>query len=306
MNAPKQLLAAAITLALTGAVNAQGPVRNDAGALDAPGPRAAGPTSTGSTQAGTVPPAQSLDTVSNGPTAQGGMGPPEAGFGGMGPGGMGPGGMGPGGMGPGGMGPGGYIGPGQPPMSSGPPRPLRRRDVSWVYIDRPKPRKVGVHDIITVVVDEKSEVTQNTRFNRTRNAIYTAELREWLRINNTGDLDVAAQNSPGINGTLQSRLQSMGQGLSTEGMKYRIAATVVDILPNGTLILEAHKSIRTNTEVWDYSLTGRIRSEDVAGNNEVRSENIADLMISKSEQGKIYDSTKRGWLQRFYDFWLPF
>ena len=222
------------------------------------------------------------------------------------PGGMGPGGMGPGGTGPDVTGQGGYISPGQPPMSAGPPKPLRRRDVSWVYMAGPRPRKVGVHDIITVVVDEKSEVTQNSRFNRTRNAIYTAELAEWLRINSSGNLDVAAKSTPGVNGTLQSRLQSLGQGLSSEGMKYRIAATVVDILPNGTLILEAHKSIRTNTEVWEYSLTGRIRSQDVAGNNEVRSENIADLMISKSEQGKIYDSTKRGFLQRFYDFWLPF
>lgn len=281
MTAPKKLLAAAITLALTGAANAQGPMRAAPSTADAPG----------SMPAGTVPMPQTLEAVQNGS---------------MNAGGSGPNGIGQGGMSPPGIGQGGYITSEQPPLSGGAPRPLRRRDVSWVYIDRPRPKRVGVHDIITVVVDEKSEVTQNSRFNRTRNAIYTAQLSEWLRINSKGDLDVAASNVPGINGTLQSRLQSMGQGLSTEGMKYRIAATVVDILPNGTLILEAHKSIRTNTEVWDYSLTGRIRSQDVAGNNEVRSENIADLMISKSEQGKIYDSTKRGFVQRFYDFFLPY
>jgi len=196
--------------------------------------------------------------------------------------------------------------PGQFPPGQIPGRPLRRRDLSWIYIDRPKPRKVGVHDIITVVVDEKSEVTQNSRFNRQRNAVYTAQLREWLRINSTGDLDVAATNSPGVNGQLRSQLQSYGQGLSQEGMKYRIAATVVDILPNGTLILEAHKSIRSNSELWEYSLTGRIRSQDVSGNNTVNSENVADLIIAKREHGKIQDSTKRGWLQRFYDLFLPF
>jgi flagellar L-ring protein precursor FlgH len=165
---------------------------------------------------------------------------------------------------------------------------------------------VGVHDIITVIVDEKSEVTQNSRFNRQRNAVYVAQLREWLRINSDGNLDVAATNSPGVNGQLRSQLQSYGQGLSQEGMKYRIAATVVDILPNGTLILEAHKSIRSNSELWEYSLTGRIRSQDVSGNNTVNSENVADLIISKREHGKIQDSTKRGWLQRAYDLFLPF
>ena len=187
-----------------------------------------------------------------------------------------------------------------------PPRALRRRDLSWIYIDRPRPRKVGVHDIITVIVDEKSEVTQNSRFNRQRNIIFNGLLREWIRINSKGNLDVAAAEAPGIQSQLQSQMQSYGQGLSTEGMKYRIAATVVDILPNGTLILEAHKSIRTNTEVWEYTLNGRIRTQDVAGNNTVNSENIADLTITKIESGKIKDSTKRGWITRLYDFLLPF
>jgi flagellar L-ring protein precursor FlgH len=259
-------------LALTGTASAQNPLQDAAAA--------SGSNAQGAFSQGAVPPSTAIDVPAGGMTGPDGM--PQ---------------------------PGGYAGPGQLPLPAGngrPLGPLRRRDVSWIHIERPKPRKVGVHDIITVIVDEKSEVTQNSRFNRTRNAVYTAQLKEWLRINSTGDLDVAAGNAPGINGQLRSQLQSMGQGLSQEGMKYRIAATVVDILPNGTLILEAHKSIRSNTEVWEYSLTGRIRSQDVGGNNSVNSENIADLIISKREQGKIQDSTKRGWLQGFYDFLLPF
>ncbi|HLJ12167.1 MAG TPA: flagellar basal body L-ring protein FlgH [Planctomycetaceae bacterium] len=192
------------------------------------------------------------------------------------------------------------------PPGAFPPRPLRRRDLSWIYIDRPRPRKVAVHDIITVVVDEKSESTQNSRFNRQRNSIFTAQLREWLRINSNGDLDVAAGNAPGINAQLRSQMQSFGTGLTQEGLKYRIAATIVDILPNGTLILEAHKSIRTDDAIWEYSLTGRIRTQDVAGNNTVLSENIADMNIIRRLHGKIPDSTKRGIITKLYDWFLPF
>jgi flagellar L-ring protein precursor FlgH len=185
-----------------------------------------------------------------------------------------------------------------------PPRPLRRRDLSWIYIDRPRPRKIGVHDIITVIVDEKSESTQNTRFNRQRNIIFNALLREWIRIDSKGNLNTAAPEAPGIQSQLQSQMQSYGQGLSQEGLKYRIAATVVDILPNGTLILEARKSILTNDALWAYSLTGRIRTQDVAGNNTVHSENVADLKITKCENGKIPDSTKRGFLTKIYDWFI--
>src|SRR5260370_672317 len=81
------------------------------------------------------------------------------------------------------------VGPPLPALPPGPipPRPLRRRDLSWIYIDRPRPRKVGVHDIITVIVDEKSESTQNSRFNRQRNTIFNAQLREWIRLNSQGN-----------------------------------------------------------------------------------------------------------------------
>jgi flagellar L-ring protein FlgH len=186
-------------------------------------------------------------------------------------------------------------------------RPLRRRDVSWTYIDRPpRPRKLGIHDIVTVIVDEKAEVLQNSRFNRQRNATLKAELKEFVKLGKDFTLDNAASNGPAIDAQLRSQLQSTGQGLSQEGMKYRIAATVVDVLPNGTLVLEARKSIRTNGELWESALTGRIRSQDVRADNTVHSENIADMNISKTEHGKIQDSTKRGFLLRTYDFLLPF
>jgi flagellar L-ring protein precursor FlgH len=200
--------------------------------------------------------------------------------------------------------------PGTAELLHGPPplaeRPLRRRDVSWIHIDRPRPKRVGVHDIVTVIVDEKSEVTQNSRFNRQRNLLFKAQLKEFIRLNEDFILKNAAQNSPTIDAQLRSQLQSFGQGLSQEGMKYRIAATVVDVLPNGTLILEAHKSIRTNGELWEYSLTGRIRTQDIQANNTVQSENVADLSITKREHGKIHDSTKRGAFMALYDFLLPF
>lgn len=183
------------------------------------------------------------------------------------------------------------------------PMPLRN---SWIWIDNPPLRKVRVHDIITVVVDEKSEVTQDSRFNRQRNAILKAQLREFIRIDDMFRLKPAAKDSPTIDTQLRSQLNSFGVANSREGMKYRIAATVVDVLPNGTLILEARKTIQTNSEVWEYSLTGRIRSEDVQANNTVLSENVADLAIAKNETGKIKDSTKRGHLLKLYDALLPF
>jgi flagellar L-ring protein precursor FlgH len=91
-----------------------------------------------------------------------------------------------------------------------------------------------------------------------------------------------------------------------EEVLYRIAATVVDVLPNGNLVLEAQKEIQTNREVWTYTLTGTIRSQDINRDNTALSENIANLQIKKTQSGKVYDSTKRPWGTRLYDMFFPF
>lgn len=186
------------------------------------------------------------------------------------------------------------------------PKPPLIRDYSLIYVPAPEPIVVKVHDIISILVDEKSSVTVDSRFNRNRTETLKAELKEFMRINEMGNLAPAALNSPKIDAQLQGRLQSTGQLADREGIQYRIAAIVVDIRPNGNLILEARKSIRTNRDVWEYRLTGEIRSKDVNRDNTALSENIANLNIEKHQRGKVYQSTKRPWGVVLYDWFFPF
>lgn len=195
---------------------------------------------------------------------------------------------------------------GQGDLYSYSPKPPLIKDYSLIYVPPLEPIVVKVHDIITILVDEKSSVTVDSRYNRNRTAILKAELKEFLRINEMGNLAPAALNSPKIDAQLQGRLQSTGQLADREGIQYRIAAIVVDIRPNGNLILEARKSIRTNRDIWEYRLTGEIRSKDVNRDNTALSENVANLDIVKHQRGKVYASTKRPWGVILYDWIFPF
>ena len=91
-----------------------------------------------------------------------------------------------------------------------------------------------------------------------------------------------------------------------EGIKYRIAATVVDAMPNGVLQLEAKKKIQTQDDISEYTLTGELRASDVGPDNTASSENIASLNIVKNQGGRVYDATKRNWGYRLYDLLSPF
>ena len=182
----------------------------------------------------------------------------------------------------------------------------RIRDYSWIYIDPPEPAEIKLHDIVTIIVDEKSEVIMNSKFNRQRRSVLKAELKEFVRLGETGNLAPAALNGPTIDAQLQGQLNSTGQLTDQEGIKYRIAATVVDVLPNGVLQLEARKTIQTQDDVSEYTLTGELRATDVNPDNTASSENIASLNIVKQQKGRVYDATKRNWGYRLYDLLSPF
>lgn len=181
------------------------------------------------------------------------------------------------------------------------------RDLSLIFVDAPPPPpEIKVHDIIMIEVDEKAEVIVNSRFNRQRNGAYTAALRQFIRFGENGDLENASTNAPTIQATLQNRLQALGTATDSEGITYKIGATVVDILPNGTLVLEARKTIRSNQDFFEYRLTGTVAASAVTSNRTVRTERFANLNIVRSQKGKIFDSTKVNWGTRILDIVSPF
>jgi len=185
-----------------------------------------------------------------------------------------------------------------------PPRNRTLKNYSWIEpLER---RALMVEDIVTVEVDEKAEMTANARFNRNKTATLKAELKEFLRINESGNLGNAADNQPTIDANLNGRLQQQGQLTEQEGVRYRIAAKVTEVLPNGNVILEGRKEMRTGRDVWIYRLSGEIHSDKITRAGTCRTENIYNLMIYKDPKGKVSDSTKRPWGTRLYDLIFPF
>lgn len=90
-----------------------------------------------------------------------------------------------------------------------------------------------------------------------------------------------------------------------EKTTYKVAATVVDVLPNGTLILEAQRLIRTDRDVVELRLSGRIPRDKIAENRSARTEDIAELRIERRLH-KADDRSLSDWKERFLEAVLPF
>jgi flagellar L-ring protein precursor FlgH len=190
------------------------------------------------------------------------------------------------------------------------PNGLTLENSSFMFQQLPPesiPRQLKEHDIITIIVDYRSRFLSegNGQARKTQNI--QAILQEWVRLDN-GDLKPALMNDgePGIAAQNNSQNRSQSDLELRDTMSFRIAAEIVDIQPNGNLVIEAHQTLRNNEERWRISLTGIVRRESIQPDRTVSSDAIYDLNIDKEEIGQVRDGYARGWLLKWYDKYKPF
>lgn len=172
----------------------------------------------------------------------------------------------------------------------------------------PAPRAIRVHDVVSIRVEELARTQIDGEMQSRKNANYNAIINDWIRFNGftKAEKTQASGEDPQVQGQIQQTFRAEGDLETTQRLTFNISATVVDTFENGTVLLEAHKEIRINDEIWLESLTGRVRQEDIGPDNVVLSTAISDLKIVKNEGGHVRDSYKRGWLHRFLDSVTPF
>jgi flagellar L-ring protein FlgH len=179
-------------------------------------------------------------------------------------------------------------------------RTLTLEKTSFYYQKAEPVRVLKLHDIIRVKVLEAAKASAEGNINRRKQYQLQAQLIDWVKFDK-GDLETNPNSGgdPSINGVYQGQGQARSNLNTAEGLQFTISATIVDIRPNGHLVIEAHSTVKNNDEIWDQSLSGIVPPDRVDPKGEVRSEDIAELMIDKEERGQVRDGYRRGWM-----YWL--
>lgn len=190
------------------------------------------------------------------------------------------------------------------------PQRLTLRNSSFIYRELPpeaRPRELQANDIITVIVDFRSRFLSEGDAESRKTASITAILADWIQLEG-GALrpDQQAGGDPTISGSIDSQNRSEADVELRDSLSFRMAAKIVDIRPNGNLVIEGHQTIRNNEERWRISLTGVVRREAIQADRTVSSDSIYDFDVDKEELGQVRDGYARGWLTRWYDRFKPF
>lgn len=191
----------------------------------------------------------------------------------------------------------------------------------------------GIGDILTIVVDENTTTTQDADM-LTRdeyqggggigialNSFFNQFLQATPRLlglatgpTSTDDQGNASVPVGGSNNITIPTLDLAASGEWNAGgrtsnkltVSNRTAVTVVDVLPNGNLVVEGSKIIRTGVEDQYAYMRGVVRPVDIAADNTIPSTKIADAQVEFIPAGELTDAQKKGWLLRAWDKVKPF
>lgn len=188
------------------------------------------------------------------------------------------------------------------------PRPnavLLRRSPFAVHL--PEPETIKVHDLVTIIVRISKTAKSDAKLKSKKDWTHEWALDEWIRINSDNNLvsDTFPDGAPSVKFKFKNDFKGDGKYDRQDSFTTRIQATVIDVKPNGNLVLEAKNDVEFGGERFAVTLTGTCCSRDVTPQNTVLSSQIADLTLRAKESGATRDASRRGWLQRAFDFLRP-
>ena len=155
-------------------------------------------------------------------------------------------------------------------------------NANWFADERPN--RVG--DIVTVLVNERTDAKDEATMEVTKSSSNN--------INEGNDGTGILKFIRGL--TFSSNNTSNGEG-STERKHHAtatLACLVTEVLPNGNLVIEGTRDIRTSEEVLQFQLFGVIRPQDVTADNQITSSLIANAEIAVKGRGIISRTQKVG------------
>lgn len=167
-----------------------------------------------------------------------------------------------------------------------------------IFEDR-RARYVGDTLIINVVEKNTASTKSNTK--AARDSAMTAGVNTYTGLPGKGlipgvGLDLASTND----------FDSSGESKADNTFTSTITATVVDVLPNGNLLVSGEKQVAINQGSEFIRFSGVVNPSTITTSNSVNSSQVADARIEYKQNGYIAENQQPGWLARFFLNVLPF
>ncbi|MEQ1715886.1 MAG: flagellar basal body L-ring protein FlgH [Hyphomicrobium sp.] len=160
-------------------------------------------------------------------------------------------------------------------------------------------------DVVTVKIQIKDRASLDNSLNRSRDS--KAGLNSSLGYDAAiGGL--AAKGNGKADASLGSKTSTDSKGAiaRSENIDLLVAAVVTEVLPNGNMIVNGSQEVRVNFEVRVLNVAGIIRGRDIAQDNTISYDKLAEARISYGGRGRVMEVQQPGWGHQILDLVSPF
>lgn len=176
----------------------------------------------------------------------------------------------------------------------------------------PEPHQFTINDLVTIIVRESIEAESDSELSTQKKLTLKAIISAFPNLNLKDLLQLQLDRStlnggaPEVDLTVNNKFEGEGEYERSDSFTTRITSRIIDIKPNGTLVLEARKFIQSDDETVNIILTGTARKEDVTADNTILSTQIYDLHLVKKHTGELRKAAKKGLVTKFFDLLFNF
>ena len=172
----------------------------------------------------------------------------------------------------------------------------RSKDMKAIYADDVA-RQIG--DVLTINISEASKVDNKAKRDlqkeTDRSTVFNGDLGKFADI---GDFGMTASSD--------NELKSKADYKDERKFTDQITVVVMDILPNRNLVVMGSRTRNIAGDIQTIEVSGIVRPSDVAFDNTVKSEQVADFHILSKNGGVSAPYTKPGWFGAILDLIWPF
>ena len=166
-------------------------------------------------------------------------------------------------------------------------------------------RAAQVGDLITILVSINDAAKLQNRTQRARTGNDAMGMPELFGMQ-TRWLPKAATPSSLVSASGSQTTDGNGQLNRNESVTLRLAATVTQVLPNGNLAVSGKQEVRVSEELRELAVQGVIRPQDIASDNTINHDRLAEARIAYGGRGTLSDLQQPRLGSQLLDILLPF
>jgi flagellar L-ring protein precursor FlgH len=158
-------------------------------------------------------------------------------------------------------------------------------------------RSIG--DVLTIKITEDSKVDNKAKRDLQKNTDKSITFDG--KVGNFADL-----GEFGLSAKSGNKLSGKADYKDERSFVDSVTVTVIDVGPNGNLVVTGTRSRNIGGDIQTIEVSGIVRPSDIAFDNTVKSEQVADFRLISKNGGVSEPYTRPGWLGRIFDVLWPF